>query len=64
MQDGRLCDMVEHGVLDLLAVKSQALSLAIDAVITILRVDQIIHAKRAGGPKMNKKQGHWDDASI
>lgn len=62
--DGRLCDMVEHGVLDLLAVKSQALSLAIDAVITILRVDQIIHAKRAGGPKMNKKQGHWDDASI
>ena len=31
-------------------VKSWAIKLAIDAVLTILRVDQIIMAKPAGGP--------------
>lgn len=39
------------GIIDLLATKSWALRFAIDAVITILRIDQIIMAKPAGGPK-------------
>lgn len=62
--DGSLQDMVKTGVLDLAETKRQALVLATDAVITILRVDQIIQAKRAGGPKMPKNAGHWDDTEL
>jgi len=56
-----VCDMKEKGVLDLMLTKQQAIKLASDAVITILRVDQIIVAKPAGGPKMGGKKGHWDN---
>lgn len=38
-------------VVDLLAVKESALYVATEAVFTILRVDQIIESKPAGGPK-------------
>lgn len=61
--DGSLVDMLKTDVLDLAVTKKQALTLATDAVITILRVDQIIQAKKAGGPKL-PKQGHWDDTEI
>jgi len=44
-------DAVEKEVLELLALKYWALKYATDAACTILRVDQIIMAKRAGGPK-------------
>lgn len=40
--------------------KEWALRLASEAVITILRVDQIIIAKPAGGPKM-PQQGRNND---
>merc|ERR1719343_762783 len=40
------------GVYDLMHVKRSALKLAIEAATTILKVDQIIMSKRAGGPKM------------
>jgi T-complex protein 1 subunit theta len=39
------------GVLDAFLVKDSALRLAVDAALTVLRVDQIIMAKPAGGPK-------------
>lgn len=39
------------GVLDLLATKKEAIKFATDAAVTVLRVDQIIMAKPAGGPK-------------
>lgn len=39
-------------LLDLFETKKSALTLAIDAAITVLRVDQIIMSKQAGGPKM------------
>lgn len=39
------------GILDLLAVKRAAIQLATEAALTVLRVDQIIMAKPAGGPK-------------
>jgi T-complex protein 1 subunit theta len=42
---------VDMGVLDLLSTKANAIRLATDAAITVLRVDQIIMAKPAGGPK-------------
>jgi T-complex protein 1 subunit theta len=46
-----LADMAQAGVIDLLATKENALRLAVDAVLTVLRVDQIIMSKPAGGPK-------------
>ena len=48
-------------VLDLLRTKANALKLAYKTAVTILRVDSIIMAKPAGGPKAPTKQGHWDD---
>lgn len=51
-------------VFDLMPVKYWAIKLATDAVCTILRVDQIIMAKMAGGPKPRDMQGGdaMDDA--
>lgn len=48
-------------VLDLAITKKQAIKLATDAVVTILRVDQIIQARQAGGPKVPKGGQNWDD---
>jgi len=42
---------VEAGIFDHLATKDNAIKLAADAAITILRIDQIIMARAAGGPK-------------
>lgn len=39
----------ETKVMDLFATKSTAFRLAIDAALTVLRVDQIIMSKQAGG---------------
>lgn len=41
----------ETGVLDLLWTKKEAIRQATDAAVTVLRVDQIIMAKPAGGAK-------------
>ena len=49
INDGSVADMVEAGVLDVAETKMSAVKLAADAAITILRVDQIIMAKQAGG---------------
>lgn len=46
-----LCNATESGILDHAATKRWALRFAIDAVLTVLQVDQIIMAKQAGGPK-------------
>ena len=45
-----VCGMAEGGVLDLVATKQSALRLAVDTVTTILKIDQIIMSKQAGGP--------------
>jgi T-complex protein 1 subunit theta len=44
-------DAKEAQILDLLVVKLWGLKYAVGAAATVLRVDQIIMAKRAGGPK-------------
>jgi T-complex protein 1 subunit theta len=49
--DGQVKDMTKAFILDSMETKSWAIKLTIDAVLTILRVDQIIMAKPAGGPK-------------
>lgn len=46
-----LCNATEKGILDHEDTKRWALRFCVDAVLTILRVDQIIMAKQAGGPK-------------
>lgn len=48
------------GIYDHLATKTGAIRLAADAAITILRIDQIIIAKPAGGPKP-KENKNWDE---
>lgn len=52
-------DAKEAGILDLYLTKYWGLKYAVNAACTILKVDQIIMAKKAGGPK--PKTGHNDD---
>ncbi|KAI9592831.1 chaperonin Cpn60/TCP-1 family [Syncephalis fuscata] len=54
-------DAVEHKIFDVLSVKQSALQLAANATLTILRVDQIIMSKPAGGPKPPKNSQNWDE---
>ena len=42
----------DSGIMDLLFTKKEAIRLATEAAVTVLRVDQIIMSKPAGGPKV------------
>lgn len=55
-------EVADTAVLDILATKKSAIDLAVDATNTILSIDQIIMAKRAGGPVMPQqpRPGNWD----
>ncbi|CCH60113.1 hypothetical protein TBLA_0C03090 [Henningerozyma blattae CBS 6284] len=55
-------DITEEGIYDMLAAKKFAINVATEAATTVLSVDQIIMAKRAGGPKapQGPKPGNWD----
>lgn len=55
-------DAVAAGVFDLLVAKKNAYALATEAAATVLSVDSIIMAKRAGGPAVPKgpRPGNWD----
>lgn len=55
MSDGSVKDMKEAFILDSMETKSWGVKLTIDAVLTILRVDQIIMAKPAGGPNPDRR---------
>lgn len=55
-----LKNAVESNVLDTYLSKYWGIKYATDAVNTILRVDQIICAKPAGGPKPRQGGGDWD----
>lgn len=54
-------DAKAAGILDVLSVKSWACKLATEAALTILRVDQIIMSKPAGGPKLPEPNPNWDN---
>jgi len=56
--DGKTAD---KGIQDLLITKSEAIKLATDAAVTVLRVDQIIMAKPAGGPKPPAQPAPYGD---
>jgi len=54
--EGKAKDINEMGVYDTWETKSWAFKLTVDAVLTILKVDQIIMAKPAGGPNLTANQ--------
>lgn len=49
--------MKDSNIYDLLLAKRSALKLAVEAATTVLKVDQIIMSKKAGGPKMPQMPG-------
>lgn len=51
----------QAGVLDSYVVKDSALRLAVDAALTVLRVDQIIMSRAAGGPRPGGPGGPADE---
>jgi len=59
IETGGVIDAKEQGILDLLITKQSAIRLATATAATVLRVDQIIVSKPAGGPKP-PKQGPMD----
>ncbi|XP_015117274.1 T-complex protein 1 subunit theta [Diachasma alloeum] len=56
-------DAAKAGILDAFLVKQWGLKYAVNAACTILKVDQIIMAKRAGGPKPPAGHHNSDDES-
>lgn len=60
IKNGGVCDATENGIMDLFYTKKSALDLAVEAALTVLRVDQIIMSKRAGGPKPKGDNPNWD----
>jgi len=60
VMNGKLVAAKDMEVYDHLESKKWAIQLASDAAITVLKVDQIIIAKPAGGPKPKGQQG-WDN---
>ncbi|CAK1555125.1 unnamed protein product [Leptosia nina] len=61
-ENNGVCDAKEKGVLDLYLLKYWGLKYAVGAATTILKVDQIIMAKRAGGPKPKAPAGSDDES--
>lgn len=59
IESGEVVDASQLGILDLLVTKQNAIRLATATATTVLRVDQIIMSKPAGGPKP-PKQGPMD----
>ncbi|KAL7749547.1 T-complex protein 1 subunit theta [Sorochytrium milnesiophthora] len=59
-EENETVDAKARGIMDVLNVKAWAMRLAADAALTVLRVDQIIMAKQAGGPKV-KENKNWDE---
>eukprot|EP00295_Goniomonas_pacifica_P018029 CAMPEP_0175848062 /NCGR_PEP_ID=MMETSP0107_2-20121207/23709_1 /TAXON_ID=195067 ORGANISM="Goniomonas pacifica, Strain CCMP1869" /NCGR_SAMPLE_ID=MMETSP0107_2 /ASSEMBLY_ACC=CAM_ASM_000203 /LENGTH=545 /DNA_ID=CAMNT_0017162965 /DNA_START=19 /DNA_END=1656 /DNA_ORIENTATION=- len=57
VEEGGTLDTVAANILDHLPTKLDAIRLATDAAVTVLRVDQIIMAKQAGGPKPPSQGG-------
>eukprot|EP00339_Tiarina_fusa_P001726 CAMPEP_0117071506 /NCGR_PEP_ID=MMETSP0472-20121206/50261_1 /TAXON_ID=693140 ORGANISM="Tiarina fusus, Strain LIS" /NCGR_SAMPLE_ID=MMETSP0472 /ASSEMBLY_ACC=CAM_ASM_000603 /LENGTH=547 /DNA_ID=CAMNT_0004795093 /DNA_START=96 /DNA_END=1739 /DNA_ORIENTATION=- len=49
--------MKDADIYDLMIVKRSALKLAVEAAMTVLKVDQIIMSKQSGGPKMPQMPG-------
>jgi len=60
-EESSVLDASKVGIWDVLAVKKSAVHLGTEAALTVLRIDQIIMSKPAGGPKPSK-MGAQDSA--
>lgn len=60
IETGEIKPSEELQIYDHLLTKQWGIKLAVDAALTILRVDQIIVAKPSGGPKP-KQNTNWDE---
>ncbi|XP_067828392.1 T-complex protein 1 subunit theta-like [Heptranchias perlo] len=54
-------DAAQAGIWDPFLVKQLAIKLATNAAVTVLSVDQIIMAKKSGGPKPRGENPNWDE---
>lgn len=54
-------DVTKNKIFDLYITKHWGLKYAVEAAATVLRVNQIIMAKRAGGPKPRQQGGQDQD---
>ncbi|XP_058105866.1 T-complex protein 1 subunit theta [Magnolia sinica] len=61
LEEGACKDVTTMNIWDLHVTKFFALKYAADAACTVLRVDQIIMAKQAGGPKRDQPAGMDED---
>ena len=57
IKNGEIEDTMKLGILDHLETKKWAIKHAVNSVLTILKVDQVIVAKPAGGPSFKKPPG-------
>jgi T-complex protein 1 subunit theta len=62
--DVPIMDMAAAGVYDCLSAKQTALQLVSHTCMDVLRVDQIIMARPAGGPKMKGPNKNWDKDPV
>lgn len=60
VETGKPVDLSASNITDVYATKWWAIKLCTDAVVTLLKVDQIIMAKQAGGPKPRGADGDDD----
>jgi len=60
IENGQVKSIEELDIIDHLQTKLWAIKLASDAALTVLKVDQIIIAKPAGGPKP-RDNPNWDE---
>ncbi|KAF9591265.1 hypothetical protein IFM89_003216 [Coptis chinensis] len=61
LEEGVCKDVSSLNIWDLYVTKFFALKYAADAACTVLRVDQIIMAKQAGGPRRDQQPGGMDE---
>lgn len=61
---GKVVSSVDNNIFDIYAAKNLALKLATNAAATILKVDQIIMAKPAGGPPVKGPKGQDEDDDM
>merc|ERR1712159_941480 len=62
--DATLVDMAAAGVWDCYVAKESALRLVSSTCMDVLRVDQIIMSRPAGGPKMKGPNRNWDKDPV
>lgn len=53
-------DAAKNNIFDVYLLKLWGLQLAVNSAVTLLRINQIVMAKPAGGPKPPAENKNWD----